>query len=842
MKKLFFMLFLLFFSIVEMYAAQIFGKITDNNKQALAFVTVYVEQVGNKNFNKGTVSNISGEFALQLPDGNYTVSFRYMGYKAVTKSIEMKGKDLPMYIELLPELLTLNEVEIVLNREDPAYEIIRNAQSKRKFYLEQAQIYQANAYIKGLQRIDEAPKKAMGRDITLPGAEGDSVNRAIVYLSESISELYVNQKDKKEIVISSKVSGRSNSFSWNSALDLELNMYENSIEMGGLSPRPFISPIASSAMLHYKYEYLGTVEEKGLFLHKIKLIPKQKGSPVYGGVIYIQDQNWRIHSTELKVTKNDTGIDFVDSLTLRQTHIPITEDVWKIGTQSVNFKWSLDFLGLKFKGSGYFVGVFSDYKINEKMDKKLFSAEKLKVLEESNKKDTAYWNKVRPFALTNEEAKDYVRKDSIYKVRDSKVYKDSIDKKNNKFKAINLLLGYTYRNSFENYNFGFSSPINTIQTNTVEGIVINPKITFYRNNREKQTAFAWENDLRYGFGSQRLYAQTNIYRRFNATNRFFIRLQGGSFVAQINNENPISSFVNSIYTSFVGQNYMKLYEKNYVKFTTGAEIINGITLNVSAEYANRIALANTSEYKSYTVDWFTKNHFTSNNPIYYSPDILIQPAEKFFPNHQAVFLQAETVIKFGQKYITRPRQKVNTESKYPTLKLAYQAGLGNVDFHYVQATLTDEIATGQLGKGEYYVSAGSFVQKNKLYFMDYAHFLTTQTIFANNKLNSFYLLPYYRFSTANNFIEAHYEHHFNGFLTNRIGFMRKLGWTLVAGGHYLTTSKSNKDIFTDQAIGNYGEITIGLERIFKIIRIDMAFGIGDNVVNPIGFRLRTDLF
>lgn len=834
MKKLLLIAFVLLFGSFYAEAAKIFGTITNETNGFLPFVTVYVEQPNNKNFSQGTVTNVNGEFSLNLADGDYIVSFRFIGYKSVTKTIKIAGKDLNLDIKLLPELISLTEVEVSSKREDPAYEIIRNAQSKRKFYLEQSQTYTAGAYIKGLQRVDEAPKKVMGREITLPGAEGDSVNRAIVYFSESISELYMDKKDKKEIVISSKVSGRSNSFSWNSALDLQLNMYDNQIDMEGLSPRPFVSPIATTAMVHYRYEYLGTVQENNLLLHKIKIIPKQKGSPVFNGLIYIQDDSWRIHSTELKITKNDTGIDFVDSLTLRQVYIPIEKDVWKIGTQSVNFKWSVEFLGLKFKGSGYFVGVFSDYKLDAVIDKKIFSAESLKVLEESNKKDTAYWAKVRPSALTAEETRDYSRKDSIYKVRDSQVYKDSIDKRNNKFKLANLFFGYTYRNSFKNYNLSIASPLTTIQTNTVEGLVINPTITFSRSNRIKYTVFSWENDFRYGFGSQRFYAQTNIYRRFNGTNRFYMRLQGGSFVSQFNNENPISPLVNTIYTSFVGQNYMKLYEKNYVKFSTGAEIINGVTLNVSAEYANRIALGNTKDYKNYATELFTKNSFTSNNPMYFPPDIAINPpiAEKFFANHQAVFLDAEFVVKIGQKYTTRPYLKVNTQSKFPTLKFYYKAGLADVNFHFLRATISDEMSLGQLGRGEYFVSAGGFAQNKVSYFMDYTHFNTTQTLFANKQPNAFFLLPYYRFSTTSSFVEAHYEQHFNGFMTNRLGFMRKLGWHLVAGGHYLRNNE----------IGNYGEITVGLEKIFKVIRVDVAFGIGNNVVNPIGLRIKTDIF
>jgi uncharacterized Fe-S cluster-containing MiaB family protein len=58
-------------------------------------------------------------------------------------------------------------------------------------------------------------------------------------------------------------------------------------------------------------------------------------------------------------------------------------------------------------------------------------------------KDT-FLNANRPIPLTLEETTDYVRKDSIYKVRNSEKYLDSVDTRN-KFKILKLLTGYTFK-------------------------------------------------------------------------------------------------------------------------------------------------------------------------------------------------------------------------------------------------------------------------------------------------------------------------------------------------------------------------------------------------------------
>jgi hypothetical protein len=94
--------------------------------------------------------------------------------------------------------------------------------------------------------------------------------------------------------------------------------------------------------------------------------------------------------------------------------------------------------------------------------------------------------------------------------------------------------------------------------------------------------------------------------------------------------------------------------------------------------------------------------------------------------------------------------------------------------------------------------------------MDFKHFNTTQTIFNPSELRSFRALPYYQYSTSGTFFEGHVEHHFNGFLFNKIPLLKKLRWQEVAGLHVL---------YTEQ-LQEYAELTVGIEKIFKILRVD----------------------
>ena len=111
-----------------------------------------------------------------------------------------------------------------------------------------------------------------------------------------------------------------------------------------------------------------------------------------------------------------------------------------------------------------------------------------------------------------------------------------------------------------------------------------------------------------------------------------------------------------------------------------------------------------------------------------------------------------------------------------------------------------------------------------MYFMDYKHFNGNQTILANTDyLNAFKLLPYYMYSTNKEYVEIHAEHHFNGFIFNKIPLLKKTKIQEVVGGHALFNDK----------LSNYYEVNFGLENIFKIIRFDyvLAYGINGKVSN-----------
>ncbi|MBS1657112.1 MAG: carboxypeptidase-like regulatory domain-containing protein, partial [Bacteroidetes bacterium] len=191
-------------------AAVIKGRVTDERQQPLAYATVYL-----KNTSIGTTSNEDGYYSLEAPAGSYEIVFQYIGYGKFSERITLENEPLIINAILQLESVSLKEVTVTAGTEDPAYAIIRQAQKKRKYYLNQVKAYSCNVYIKGIQGLDRIPEKIFGMSLKKQGI--DSSMLGIIYLSESESQYNFEKPDKvKEIVFSSKVAGNNNAFSWNS--------------------------------------------------------------------------------------------------------------------------------------------------------------------------------------------------------------------------------------------------------------------------------------------------------------------------------------------------------------------------------------------------------------------------------------------------------------------------------------------------------------------------------------------------------------------------------------------------------------------------------------------------
>jgi hypothetical protein len=291
-----------------------------------------------------------------------------------------------------------------------------------------------------------------------------------------------------------------------------------------------------------------------------------------------------------------------------------------------------------------------------------------------------------------------------------------------------------------------------------------------------------------------------------------VNVKVGTTAQQFNGNDPINATMNTSYTLFDNENFMKLYKKSYASFGYRKELINGLIVNFNTEYAERSSLRNTAF--DLWVDNKTKL-FTSNDPLRPHTD------DSSFAVNNSFIVELGFSIRFKQKYYTRPHQKIIVGSKFPIINVQYTKAIPGLntkaDYDLAKMVIDDNIKLGLFGTFAYRLKGGYFLTSKYVEFMDYKHFDGNQTILANNDyLNSFKLLPYYTYSTKNWYAEAHAEHHFNGFIFNKVPLLKKYRIQEVVGGHVLFNDK----------LDQYYEINFGIEHILQIIRVDYILGYG----------------
>ena len=791
------------------------GRVTDALNKPLPFANVYI-----RGTTHGTNTNDEGIYVLNVEPGTYEIIFKYLGYKTVTRSIVAGTEKIVLDVSMEIENYQLAEIVIKADAEDPAYAMIRKAQKKRKYYLDQVHSFSCDAYIKGVQKLTKYPKKFLGQDIDFEGML-DTVT-GIIYLSESVSKFYFKRPDlTKETMISSKVSGDNKAFSFNQNAMMQYNFYNNIVGQGVLGDRGFISPVAASAMLYYRYKLIGTFTDNNQQVEKIEVIPIRPSDPAFRGFIYITDSTWRIHSLDLYLTR-ESQVKFVDTLHLEQVYLPVGghQDIW----MPVSNKFSFSFNLFGFVGNGTFLGINSNFEINPDLDKHFFDGEVLKINKDANKMDMNYWMNLRPVPLTQEESVDYSKKDSMQVIRESKPYKDSLDRQSNRIKAGKLLLtGYRYQRRFKNEELNFSPLIQNIEYNTVEGLRIRLAAD-YTKTFENKTSWSFSPEAAYGFANKTFQGTGRLRYNYNPRQFAHISIEGGQDAVQYNNQKPILPVVNSSYTLLAEQNYMKIYEKRFAILEHKTEVTNGIQVSSRIEYSDRLPMVN---HTVFTLVDVKDRRFISNDPKF-PGDTLNRPP---FARSQSFSAQVQVRLRLRQKYISRPDNKFIMGSKYPTLLLLYRKAFPGIlgsgsDYDFVRATVEDEMNLGMLGTTSYTLSYGNFIRTRKIGFISYQHFSGNLTVISSFKLNSFNLLDYYTYSTPEEYVEGHLEHNFNGFILNKIPYVRKLKLNEVVGFHYL---------YVRNKPAHY-EYAAGLQKL-GLVRIDFVSAWEPHQKPRYGFRI-----
>lgn len=793
--------------------ASISGKIRDGNNQSLASVSVYI-----KGTSTGTTSNGEGRYQLVLRPGHYDLVFALIGFKTLVKSVDLLPGETQLDLELPENTYALNEVTVRAEREDPARRIMRNVIARRDFYNNQLKAYSCQVYIKGIQKLRNAPRYFMGTDIQgeLKSMGLDSGKRGILYLSESVSRLKVKKPGSvHEEMISSKVSGNNRSFSFNQASDLMVNFYQNRVNLSNITPKQFISPLADNGFSMYRYKLIGKTENLGHQSFRIQVIPLRKGENLFQGLLYIQDSSYNIQALDLRIA-DQSKIDLLDTLQIRQQFIEPAPGIFVLSTVEFRFSYSI----FKFKGYGSYLESLSSYLLNPKFTVKDFPSDILHVVKNANSKDSTYWNTIRAEPLTIEEIADYKKKDSIFTVHSTRRYQDSIDHKRNRLTPSSLLLGQTFTNKFKKRSYTIAPFLSVVSYNTVEGLAFSPDLSFTQRTSDS-SSYTLGAVLRYGFINRRFNPSARFSREFNSLRHTVLSIAGGYAVKDQNRLGGVDPFYNTVQTVFEKHNPLKLYERHFIKADYSTDLTRQINLTGGLEFARRLPLVNTA-YAYLTGSRFKM--FSANDPFSPAGNL---PA---FQANQAFTVHLGARINFGEKFVVRPDMIIPQGSDYPSLFIDERIGLPGVlgsspNYNLLSFRVSqNDIEASSFGRFNYSISGGSFLSHQNLHYLDYQHFTSSSsTLF--ERAESFEILNSYRYSASRYFVHVHAEENFMGGLFAKIPLLRKLNLQELAGISYMKN---------DQLL-NYTELYAGIQKFG--FRAGYTFGLLPGGKHITGFTL-----
>ncbi|MDR1671645.1 MAG: DUF5686 family protein [Alistipes sp.] len=713
----------------------------------------------------------------------------------------------------------IESVVVTARGEDRAYRIMRNAIARAPYYRNQVAEYSAEVYLKGsfdVEKISKFMGGLGGSEFRRDVKEGDN------YMYESFNEITFTAPDKYEQRV---VKQLSNAPGWNEeggtdtdagAMRLiNFNIYDPE-PLGGM----VISPLSPGAFTHYKFVYEGYTEFEDRLVNKIRVTPRRRSQQLVEGYLYIAEDFWNVHETDLSGHMNIVaGIDF----RLQANYGRVTAGVW----MPTNYRITLNLSFMWSRGTMHYVAsskynslveapstvapVASTevqdkmsnrdaYRLARRMTREIEAprrssldlteefADNYKVTADSLSRtpDPAFWDRNRPVELTPAELEGYrtrgieatEKRDTtstdhstplILKIMtavDTKPLK--LGKKGGEFVWRGLMPSQEGFNTVDGYYLGFKPVAYRKNFSDKANLYVAPEVVWAINRHvalgtlETRLRYAplrrGEFNLRGGLAS----------RDFN----------GGGEIGGIGETGGgISRLENTVASLFFRRNYLKLYQENFVEATNRIDLANGLTLSFGAKFARRLGLENTTDYS-----------FFYRNERVYTPNIPI-------PNHNSMTFAVGVEYTPRQYYRISGGRKVPVRSAWPTVFVDWRKGVSGVwgsvtDFDHIGGGFRQRFSPGQGQAIDYLVRGGVFVNTGSLYFPDFHHFSTVGIPVLNTPIvggQRFKLLEYYRFGTADRYIQAHVSYQARFLVVKLLPWFSNRLWMEGLQVNYLTT-------------------------------------------------------
>jgi len=789
-KKYFHAVLLLVLPVLACGQTVISGKIYDaQTREPMPFVNLLL-----KNTSIGTSSDYEGNYKLVTTETSDSLLVSYIGYtSAAYPIINHKTQELTIFLQ--PESSVLSEVAIHPG-ENPAWTIMRKImEHKDQNDPTQIDAYQYQVYNKIEFDLNNISQKTEDRkflksiNFIFKNIDSSNVQEKPylpVFISEAASDYYYRKSPrfKKEIIKATQYSGFKNQSVAQFTGDMyqDIDIYKNTFLLFGQN---FNSPISYNWNLFYKYYLIDSMTINGHWCYQIQFKPKHKQEFAFSGNMWIADTSYALVRLEMTMPP-DVNLNFVQGFSVIEEYTQVDKQYWM---QSKN-KLIIDF-ALNKNGTGLYgrkTTLYNNFIVDRPKDAKFYNiGNNIQVEDSAENRSAKYWDSIRLEPLSKGEK-------GIYKMVDTV---QTLPIYHHAYNAVILLLtGYK---TFGYFDIG---PVADFYSyNAVEG----NRLRFGGRTSDKLSEkYEFNGYAAYGFMDEKMKYRLGFKTLINKTPWQEIDMHYSDDLQILGRADDLFGRDNILTSILARAPVSNLTRVQEARFTYDRDIFTGLEFKLS--YIDRV---------------FTP---LQNNQYDYLNDGQILTK----PNIHAPALQFYLNFSYDDKYLYTTMSRTDVGTRYPTLLFLYTEGLkgiflGDYQYHKVVLGLNYVLHINPFGDTHFYTEAGKIFGAVPYPLMDLPPGNETY-VYDDNAYN---MMNYYEFA-CDQYWGFNIEHHFEGYFFKKIPLFRKLKWREIAGYKELIGSinRQNEQILifpsTLRALSNgpYSEADLGIENIFKFLRID----------------------
>jgi hypothetical protein len=765
------------------------GTVKNTSLEPLQYVSVSIKEL-----RLNTTTGKDGKFSFNVDEGKYDLVITMTGFKPQLLTLVVNAKDVIQNVILEENRAQGENVQVIAVRKDKWREIMNNLIRSKENYLGATSTYTCDVYIRASEENEKTVfKKRKEDDSTNQKTEGPTKENNLMSLGEIVLKLDKTEPDKiKEIRTGVKIRGNVDNLFYTRTTEGNFSIYQNLIKIPALTDIPMLSPISNAGLNAYQFKTIRQRKKNGRRIYTIKFTPVKSGNALIEGEIDVMDSLWVV--TEARYNFPNYLLDQYDFFGVEQVYDSTETGMYLLHKQDLTY---VSKLGKKVS-TGKTLAVFSNYNIDPTFNKKYFNNELSVTMDNAYEQDSLFWENVRQEPLSAEQLAFIKYNDSVSRAHNTKQYLDSVDKAFNKVTLGKILLkgqGFYSRAKQRSLYIGPISSI--VQPFQFAGTRLELQYNYFKVYPSQKQESIWGN-ISYGFKNSDLKGEVKIRKLYQTFKRAAYEIN-------------VSRNFSSLFSNGSWQDQLKrsgIYEKDDIGIQHEIELVNGLYIFNRAEMSFR---RNASRYKintdSMDLFWGLYKIRPSDTPF-------------VFPAYQGLYNSITLQYTPQQKYIREPREKIILGSKYPTFSVTWRKGIPNlfgsiVDYDFLEYKVDQKLNLKLFGVTQYNFTSGKFINRKNLVEPDFKFIRQGDKFVFLNPNNTFQAMDS-SFAVFNRYFEFHLAHNFNGFLINRIPFMKKLRLNELVGGGFFYSKEKNL---------RYFETFAGLEKVIKLFNERYKVGV-----------------